>query len=127
MMGPLPTLVGPQLGLLLLPSPPIIPSHAWVLILCVLIAVASLHSVCCLLVTHSASMSSQWLTLMLSQGYAIFQPQSCFISLHMLHPQMSLSQLWDVWEAMLLLARPRGPQAMHRALMLSQWLTLMLS
>eukprot|EP00326_Haptolina_ericina_P004974 CAMPEP_0181230634 /NCGR_PEP_ID=MMETSP1096-20121128/34597_1 /TAXON_ID=156174 ORGANISM="Chrysochromulina ericina, Strain CCMP281" /NCGR_SAMPLE_ID=MMETSP1096 /ASSEMBLY_ACC=CAM_ASM_000453 /LENGTH=142 /DNA_ID=CAMNT_0023324461 /DNA_START=179 /DNA_END=607 /DNA_ORIENTATION=- len=44
MMGPLPTLVGPQLGLLLLPSPPLIPSHAWVLILCVLIAVASLHS-----------------------------------------------------------------------------------
>jgi hypothetical protein len=68
MMGPLPTLVGPQLGLLLLPSPPLIPSHAWVLILCVLIAVASLHSVCCLLVTHSASMSSQFFTLMLSQG-----------------------------------------------------------
>jgi hypothetical protein len=45
---------------------------------------------------YRAIMPSQWLTLMLSQGYAIFQPQSCFISLHMLHPQMSLSQLWDV-------------------------------
>ena len=45
----------------------------------------------------------------------------------MLHPQLSLSQLWDVWEAMLLLARPRGPQAMYRAIMPSQWLTLMLS